>query len=276
MTLGGLAAAVGKTELCKAIASGIFPPEERDQAFIRLDMSGTLRPAQGLRQGSVLTANVSPPSPPTPTPHRTEYQDKASVSKFLGAAPGYVGFSDGAPLVNALERRQGKGAIVLLDELEKADPDILTVLLQLFDEGRITSAKGRTINCTTAIFVCTSNVGSAEISKLAPLLRPNVNQPSASAASTVAASTTAPLTGEGEVAASVWTPASLLDAEETLVRAVEPALKAAFKRDEFLGRISEIIPFLPLLPAELELIVHQILQVRPPSLPWPGYPPRPV
>jgi len=55
-----------------------------------------------------------------------EYQDKSSVSKFLGAAPGYVGFSDGAPLVNALERRQGKGSIVLLDELEKADPDILT------------------------------------------------------------------------------------------------------------------------------------------------------
>eukprot|EP01122_Echinamoeba_exundans_P016753 TRINITY_DN8594_c0_g1_i1.p1 TRINITY_DN8594_c0_g1~~TRINITY_DN8594_c0_g1_i1.p1 ORF type:complete len:485 (-),score=86.33 TRINITY_DN8594_c0_g1_i1:159-1589(-) len=202
---------VGKTELSKALANALFSDDK--DAMIRVDMS--------------------------------EYQDKSMVNKFLGAAPGYVGFGEGGALVNALEAREGKGSIVLLDEVEKAHTDILTVLLQVFDEGRITNSKGRTIDCRQSIFIMTSNVGAEEIASLGGQLRAASSLPPADQ-----------VVPETVIVASP----SLLTAEEELVRAVEPRLKEQFKRDEFIGRISEIVPFLPFNDEELRAIAGLILR----------------
>lgn len=133
---------------------------------------------------------------------------------------------------------------MLLDEVEKAHSDILTVLLQVFDEGRITNSKGRTIDCRQAIFIMTSNVGADEIARLGNQLR---------SASLVPKSTSS--SSESTIVASP----TLLTAEEELVRAVEPCLKEHFKRDEFIGRISEIVPFLPFNHEELSSIARLIL-----------------
>jgi ATP-dependent Clp protease ATP-binding subunit ClpB len=147
--------------------------------------------------------------------------------------------------VNALEAREGKGSIVLLDEVEKAHSDILTVLLQVFDEGRITNSKGRTIDCRQSIFIMTSNVGAEEIASLGGQLR---------------AASNLPAPGQVIPESVIVAAPSLLTAEEELVRAVEPRLKEQFKRDEFIGRISEIVPFLPFDDEELRAIAGLILR----------------
>lgn len=149
-------------------------------------------------------------------------------------------------MVNSLESREGKGSIVLLDEVEKAHTDILTVLLQVFDEGRISNSKGKTIDCRQAIFIMTSNVGAAEIAILGSRLRQASQE----------ASSTSTHSSESTIVAAP----SLLTAEEELVRAVEPRLKEQFKRDEFIGRISEIVPFLPFNDEELRAIAEMILR----------------
>src|SRR6185436_16901805 len=113
----------GKTELAKALAEQLFNQEE---ALIRLDMS--------------------------------EYMEKHSVSKLIGSPPGYVGYDEGGQLTEALRRRPY--AIVLFDEIEKAHHDVFNILLQMFDEGRITDSKGRTVNCKNALIIMTSNLGS--------------------------------------------------------------------------------------------------------------------
>jgi len=114
---------VGKTELAKALAHHLFNQEE---ALIRIDMS--------------------------------EYMEKHSISKLIGSPPGYVGYEEGGQLTEALRRRPY--SVVLLDEIEKAHYDVQNLLLQVFDDGRLTDSKGRTVNCKNALFIMTSNLGS--------------------------------------------------------------------------------------------------------------------
>ncbi len=117
---------VGKTELAKALAEFMFDSE---QAIVRVDMS--------------------------------EYMEKHSVARLIGAPPGYVGYEEGGQLTEAVRRRPY--AVLLLDEIEKAHPDVFNVLLQLMDDGRLTDGQGRNVDFTNTILIMTSNVGSDRI-----------------------------------------------------------------------------------------------------------------
>jgi len=117
---------VGKTELARALAEFLFDDE---RAMVRLDMS--------------------------------EYMEKHTVSRLIGAPPGYVGYEEGGQLTEAVKRRPY--SIVLLDEIEKAHPDVFNVLLQLLDDGRLTDGKGRTVDFRNTLIIMTSNLGSQEI-----------------------------------------------------------------------------------------------------------------
>ena len=117
---------VGKTELARALAEFLFDDE---RAMVRIDMS--------------------------------EYMEKHSVSRLIGAPPGYVGYDEGGQLTEAVRRRPY--AVVLLDEVEKAHPDVFNVLLQLLDDGRLTDGQGRTVDFTNAVLIMTSNLGSEHI-----------------------------------------------------------------------------------------------------------------
>ena len=88
----------------------------------------------------------------------SEYMEKHSVSRLIGSPPGYVGYEEGGQLTEALRRRPY--SVVLFDELEKAHHDVFNILLQIFDEGRITDSKGRKVNCKNALFIMTSNLGT--------------------------------------------------------------------------------------------------------------------
>ena len=121
---------VGKTELAKALAAELF---DNEKAMIRLDMS--------------------------------EYMEKHAVSRLVGAPPGYVGHEDGGQLTEALRRHPY--AVVLLDEVEKAHPEVFNFLLQVLDDGRLTDSQGRTVDCRNAIFILTSNIGSRHIAEQA-------------------------------------------------------------------------------------------------------------
>lgn len=114
---------VGKTELAKALAEYLF---NTDQAMVRIDMS--------------------------------EYQEKHTVSRLVGAPPGYVGYDEGGQLTEAIRRKPY--SVVLLDEIEKAHPDVFNILLQVLDDGRLTDNKGRTANFRNTIIIMTSNIGS--------------------------------------------------------------------------------------------------------------------
>eukprot|EP00158_Paraphelidium_tribonemae_P006843 Partr_v1_DN27995_c2_g1_i2_m11291 putative ClpB caseinolytic peptidase B homolog (E. coli) len=188
---------IGKTELAKQLASYLHP--DSSEAFIRIDMS--------------------------------EFQSKHEVAKFIGSPPGYVGYDEGGQLTSKLKATPN--AVVLLDEVEKAHIDVLTVMLQVFDEGRLTDGKGQTIDCKDAIFVMTSNLVQQEIASEADILR---------SASDKAVST------------SEESPA-----KQFIDNTVYPILRAHFQRDEFLGRINEILFFLPFTQSELELIVEKEL-----------------
>jgi ATP-dependent Clp protease ATP-binding subunit ClpB len=117
---------VGKTETARALAEFMFDSE---QAVVRLDMS--------------------------------EYMEKHTVARLIGAPPGYVGYEEGGQLTEAVRRRPY--AVILLDEIEKAHPDVFNVLLQIMDDGRLTDGQGRTVNFTNTILIMTSNVGSDRI-----------------------------------------------------------------------------------------------------------------
>ncbi|MGB3341614.1 MAG: AAA family ATPase [bacterium] len=119
---------VGKTELAKSLAEFLFDTEE---AMVRIDM--------------------------------TEYQEKHTVSRLIGAPPGYVGYEEGGQLTEALRRRPYR--VILLDEFEKAHPDIFNILLQILDDGRLTDGQGRTVDFKNTIVIMTSNVGSEVIMK---------------------------------------------------------------------------------------------------------------
>ncbi|BEP13690.1 ATP-dependent chaperone ClpB [Acidothermaceae bacterium B102] len=118
---------VGKTELAKALAGYLF---DDDKAMVRIDMS--------------------------------EYSEKFSVTRLVGAPPGYIGYEEGGQLTEAVRRRPY--TVVLLDEVEKAHPDVFDVLLQVLDDGRLTDGQGRTVDFTNVILILTSNLGSAYIS----------------------------------------------------------------------------------------------------------------
>lgn len=117
---------VGKTELAKTLAEALFDDERN---IIRIDMS--------------------------------EYMEKHTVSRLIGAPPGYVGYDEGGQLTEAVRRRPY--SVILLDEIEKAHPDIFNVLLQILDDGRLTDGKGRVVNFKNTIIIMTSNLGSHEI-----------------------------------------------------------------------------------------------------------------
>ncbi|MFT4638767.1 MAG: ATP-dependent Clp protease ATP-binding subunit ClpB [Verrucomicrobiales bacterium] len=119
---------VGKTELSKAVAEFLFDDES---AMVRLDMS--------------------------------EYMEKHSVARLIGAPPGYVGYEEGGQLTEAVRRRPY--AVILLDEIEKAHPDVLNVFLQVLDDGRITDGQGRSVDFTNSVIIMTSNIGSQHITE---------------------------------------------------------------------------------------------------------------
>ncbi len=120
---------VGKTELARALAEFLFDDE---QSMIRIDMS--------------------------------EYQEKHTVSRLVGAPPGYVGYDQGGQLTEAVRRRPY--SVILLDEMEKAHPDVWSVLLQVLDDGRLTDSQGRTIDCKNTVIIMTSNVGAQHLLRL--------------------------------------------------------------------------------------------------------------
>src|SRR5918996_2072411 len=119
---------VGKTELARALAEYMFDDE---RAMVRIDMS--------------------------------EYQERHAVARLVGAPPGYVGYEEGGQLTEAVRRRPY--SVVLLDEIEKAHPDVYNVLLQVFDDGRLTDGKGRVVDFTNTILIATSNLGSEIIQR---------------------------------------------------------------------------------------------------------------
>ena len=121
---------VGKTELCKALAEFLFDTEE---SMVRIDMS--------------------------------EFMEKHSVSRLIGAPPGYVGYDEGGQLTEAVRRRPY--AVILLDEVEKAHPDVFNVLLQVLDDGRLTDGQGRTVDFRNTVIIMTSNLGSDVIQQFA-------------------------------------------------------------------------------------------------------------
>lgn len=121
---------VGKTELCKTLASFMFDTEE---AMVRMDMS--------------------------------EFMEKHSVARLIGAPPGYVGYEQGGYLTEAIRRRPY--SVILLDEIEKAHPDVFNILLQVLDDGRLTDGQGRTVDFRNTVIVMTSNLGSQLIQELA-------------------------------------------------------------------------------------------------------------
>lgn len=178
---------VGKTELAKALAEFLFNNEE---AIIRLDMS--------------------------------EYMEKHSVSRLIGSPPGYVGYEEGGQLTEALRRRPY--AVVLFDEIEKAHNDVFNILLQIFDDGRITDSKGRTVNCKNALFIMTSNLASEQL--LAAM-----NQ-------------------------------SKKPSKDELIKLIDPVLRAHF-RPEFINRLDDILPFFALEQKDMDGIVKiQLKQVE--------------
>ena len=121
---------VGKTELTKALANFLF---DTDDAMVRIDMS--------------------------------EFMERHSVARLIGAPPGYVGYDEGGYLTEAVRRRPY--SVILLDEVEKAHPDVFNVLLQVLDDGRLTDGQGRTVDFRNTVIVMTSNLGSQRIQELA-------------------------------------------------------------------------------------------------------------
>ena len=188
---------VGKTELAKALAASLFDEEE---ALVRLDMS--------------------------------EYMERNAVARLVGAPPGYVGYEEGGQLTEAVRRRPY--AVVLLDEVEKAHPEVFNLLLQVLDDGRLTDSQGRTVDFRHTVVIMTSNLASRAILEHARQ---------------------GAVPGAGDGSPVVEAESS----ERDLEVAVDRALASHF-RPEFLNRIDEVIRFRPLAAADLERIVR--LQIR--------------
>ena len=177
---------VGKTELAKSLASSLFDEED---ALLRLDMS--------------------------------EYMERNAVSRLLGAPPGYVGYEEGGQLTEAIRKRPY--AVLLLDEIEKAHPEVFNILLQVLDDGRLTDSQGRTVDFRNTVIVMTSNLASkAILNNSLKVQNKNSNK-------------------------------DLLSQE--LDQQINESLTKYF-RPEFLNRIDEVIRFSPLKPENLEQIVR--------------------
>ncbi|XP_077086481.1 mitochondrial disaggregase isoform X4 [Siphateles boraxobius] len=199
---------IGKTELAKQVAR--YMHKDIKKGFIRMDMS--------------------------------EFQEKHEVAKFIGSPPGYVGHEEGGQLTKQL--KQCPNAVVLFDEVDKAHPDVLTIMLQLFDEGRLTDGKGKTIECKDAIFIMTSNVASDEIAHHALQLRQEAQEQSRRRLAE----------NLEDVQKSEITISNTF--KEQVIR---PILKGHFRRDEFLGRINEIVYFLPFCHSErIQLVSREL------------------
>ena len=184
---------VGKTELAKALSEALFGTED---AIIRFDMS--------------------------------EYMEKYAVSRMVGAPPGYVGYEEGGQLTDAVRRKPY--SIILLDEIEKAHPDVFNVLLQVLDDGRLTDGKGRTVDFRNTVIIMTSNAGATLLKKSAPALGFAV--------------------GSGD---------EKQEAEDAAKKRVLGEVRQIFK-PEFLNRIDELIVFHPLGREELSKIIDILLR----------------
>ncbi|XP_047071153.1 chaperone protein ClpD2, chloroplastic [Lolium rigidum] len=183
---------VGKTELTKALAATYFGSES---AMVRLDMS--------------------------------EYMERHTVSKLIGSPPGYMGFGEGGTLTEAVRRKPF--TVVLLDEIEKAHPDIFNILLQVFEDGHLSDSQGRRVSFKNTLIVMTSNIGSASISK-------------------------------GRMAIGFQT---LNDTEEntyTVMKSLVMEELKAFFRPELLNRMDEVVVFRPLEKNQMLAILNIILQ----------------
>ncbi|MEY8562749.1 ATP-dependent chaperone ClpB [Eggerthellaceae bacterium 3-80] len=196
---------VGKTELAKALAEYLFDSE---RAMVRIDMS--------------------------------EYMEKFSVQRLIGAPPGYVGYDEGGQLTEAVRRKPY--SVILLDEIEKAHPDVFNILLQVLDDGRLTDGQGRVVSFKNAIIIMTSNVGSQFIRERAAHERETM----------------------GDMLEDVvnMTPEEGAKKLAEFTNAIQDALRATFK-PEFLNRIDDIVTFNELSIANMEPIVElQLNDVR--------------
>lgn len=202
---------VGKTELAKSLAEIIFGDEE---AMIRLDMS--------------------------------EYMERHAVARLIGSPPGYVGYEEGGQLTEKVRRHPY--AVVLLDEIEKAHPDVFNVLLQVLDDGRLTDGKGRTVDFKNTIIIATSNIGSS-------LILESIGSKQPGKSHTKAAKSTGLIKMKADTEKE--TPGET-DWQEMKNKLME-ILKSSF-RPEFLNRIDEIIVFRALMKAELAEIVKLLLE----------------
>ncbi|XP_011606613.2 caseinolytic peptidase B protein homolog isoform X1 [Takifugu rubripes] len=200
---------IGKTELAKQVAR--YMHKDIKKGFIRMDMS--------------------------------EFQEKHEVAKFIGSPPGYVGHEEGGHLTKLL--KECPNAVVLFDEVDKAHPDVLTIMLQLFDEGRLTDGKGKTIECKDAVFIMTSNVASDEIAQHALHLRQETEQVSHRKLA--------------DNLEEIQKSEGIAISKQFKESVIQPILKAHFRRDEFLGRITEIVYFLPFGHSELMQLVSKEL-----------------
>ena len=185
---------VGKTELAKALAEYLF---NDDTMMTRIDMS--------------------------------EYQERHSVSRLIGAPPGYVGYDEGGQLTEAVRRKPY--SVVLLDEIEKAHPDVFNILLQVLDDGRLTDNKGRTVDFRNTIIIMTSNIGSHIImDKLSKFTETNDSVP----------------------------PSALDETKKEVFDLMKQTI-----RPEFLNRIDEIVMFTPLTKDDVrQIVVMQIRQIN--------------
>ncbi|MDQ3766649.1 MAG: AAA family ATPase, partial [Actinomycetota bacterium] len=179
---------VGKTETAKALTEFLFGDEN---ALIQLDMS--------------------------------EYMEKHTVSRLVGSPPGYVGYEEGGQLTEAVRRRPY--SVVLLDEIEKAHPDVFNTLLQILEDGRLTDAQGRTVDFKNTVIIMTSNLGTQNLRK--------------------------PAMGFGQASSELT--------YDKMRERVEDELKRNF-RPEFLNRIDEVIVFHELSEAEVKSIVDQLIR----------------
>jgi len=174
---------VGKTELCKTLAESLFDSEEN---MIRLDMS--------------------------------EYMEKHTVARMIGAPPGYVGYEEGGQLTETVRRKPY--SVILLDEIEKAHPDVFNILLQILDDGRLTDSHGRVVDFKNTIIIMTSNLGSQFLLE--------------------------GITEQGEL-------------KDEARNQVLSTLRSEF-RPEFLNRVDEIVMFTPLLVEQIKQVVDLLMQ----------------
>ncbi len=200
---------VGKTELAKALSELVFGDEE---AMIRIDMS--------------------------------EYMEKFAVTRLIGAPPGYVGYEEGGQLTEKVRRKPY--SVILLDELEKAHPDVFNILLQVLDDGKLTDGKGRVVDFKNTIIIATSNIGSdlilaaigaTEISKAIDAIKPKESKDSL---------------------VKLKSTADIIPKWNELKDEIFEILKKYF-RPEFLNRLDEIVMFKALTQKEVEKIVELVL-----------------